>query len=101
MVQKPWCLLRAGAYLDKWVADNQAGTYGVPPTIPVLTDMVRCATVWGEDMAVEWRDYAPAPPVRIEVGPARKRNRVEPRAVCGDRPRGVIPGHAGVIVLET
>ena len=24
-----------------------------------------------------------------------------PRAVCGDRPRDVIPGHAGVIVLET
>ena len=22
-------------------------------------------------------------------------------AVCGDRPRDVIPGHAGVIVLET
>ena len=24
-----------------------------------------------------------------------------PCAVCGDRPRDVIPGHAGVIVLET
>ncbi len=76
------------------MADNQAGTYGPPhPTIPLLTDMVCCAPAWGEDMAVEWRDYAPAPPVRIEVGPARKRNRVKPQAVCesGDRPRDVIP----------
>ena len=79
------------------MADNQAGTYGAPPTIPLLTDRASCEPVWGEDMAVEWQDYAPAPPVRIEVGPARKRNRV----VCGDRPRDVIPGHAGVIVLET
>ena len=66
------------------MADNQAGTYGDPPTIPLLTDRASCAPEWGEDMAVEWKDYAPDPPVRIEVGPARKRNRVEPGAVCGD-----------------
>ena len=35
VVQKPWCLLRAGAYLDKWVADNQAGTYGGPSDHPI------------------------------------------------------------------
>ena len=34
-VQRPWCLLRAGAYLDKWVADNQAGTYGAPSDHPI------------------------------------------------------------------
>ena len=45
VVQKPWCLLRARAYLEKWVADNQAGTDGGPPTIPLLTDMVCCAPV--------------------------------------------------------
>ena len=43
VVQKPWSMLRAGAYLDKWVADNQAGTYGASPNIPLLTDMVCCA----------------------------------------------------------
>ena len=58
-VKKPWCLHRAGAYLEKWVADNQAGTYGDPPSIPLLTDMAQC-TVCGEDMTVEWRVYAPA-----------------------------------------
>ena len=91
-------MLRAGAYLEKWVADNQAGTYGAPPTIPLLTDRASCAPVWGEDMAVEWQDYAPAPPVRIEVGPAKKR-RVEPRTVCGDRPRDVIPQVPGADAL--
>ena len=98
VVQKPWCLLRAGAYLEKWVADNQAGTYGAPPTIPLLTDMFSCAPVWVEDMAVEGQDYAPAPPVRIEVGPAKKR-RVEPWTVCGDRPRDVIPQVPGAGAL--
>ena len=91
-------MLRAGAYLEKSVADNQAGTYGAPPTIPLLTDRASCAPVWGEDMAVEWQDYAPAPPVRIEVGPAKKR-RVEPRTVCGDRPRDVIPQVPGADAL--
>ena len=43
VVQKPWSMLRAGAYLEKWVADNEAGTYGAPPNIPLLTDMVCCA----------------------------------------------------------
>ena len=95
-VQKPWCLLRAGAYLEKWVADNEAGTYGAPPTIPLLTSMVSSEPVWAEDMAVEWQEYAPAPPVRIEVGPPKKRHRVEPQAVCGDRPRDVIPWLFGV-----
>ena len=71
VVQKPWSLLRAGHYLEKWVADNQAGTYGAPPTIPLLTTMRLCAPDWGEDMAVEWKDYAPAS-VRIQVGLARK-----------------------------
>ena len=82
------------------MADNQAGTFGAPPTIPLLTDKASCEPVWGQDMAVEWQDYAPAPPVRMEVGPAKKR-RVLPRTVCGDHPRDVIPGLAGVIVLET
>ena len=92
VVQTPWCLLRAGAYLDKWVADIKAGNYVATPPIPLHTDLVCCAPVGGEDMAVEWKDYAPDPPsVRIEFGPARKRNRVEPGAVCGDRPRDVIP----------
>ena len=90
VVQKPWSLLRAGHYLEKWVADNQAGTFGAPPTIPLLTAMRLCAPDWGEDMAVEWKDYAPAP-VRIQVGLARKRLGVEPGAVCGHRPRDVIP----------
>ena len=49
-------------------------------------------------MVVEWQDYAPAPPVRIEVGPAKKR-RVEPRTVCGDRPRDVIPQVPGADAL--
>jgi len=52
-------------------------------------------------MAVEWQEYAPVPPARIQVGPPKKRIRIEAQAVCGDRPRDVIPGHAGVIVLET
>ena len=105
VVPKKWCLGRAKAYLEKSVADNHAGTYGAHPTIPLLTVWVSCEPVWGEDMAVEWQGYAPAPPVRIEVGPPNKktmhRRRVEPGAVCGDRPRDVIAGHAGVIVLET
>ena len=91
VVQKPWCLLRAGAYLEKWVADNQAGTYGAPPTIPLLTSMVGSKPVWAEGMDVEWQEYAPVPPVRIQVGPPKKRIRVEPQAVCGDRLRDVIP----------
>ena len=98
-MQKPWCLLRAGAYLEKWVADNEAGTYGAPPAIPLLTSMVGSEPVWAEDMAVEWQAYAPAPPVRIEVGPPKKRNRVEPQAVCGDRPPDVIPQPAGAPAL--
>ena len=49
-------------------------------------------------MAVEWQDYTPAPPVRIEVGPAKKR-RVVPRTVCGDRPRDVIPQVPGADAL--
>ena len=61
--------------------------------------MVSSEPVWAEDMAVEWQEYAPAPPVRIEVGPARKRNRVEPQAVCGDRPLDVIPQPAGAPAL--
>ena len=80
VVQKPWSLLRAGRYLDKWVADNQAGTYGAPPTIPLLTTRPLCAPDWEEEMAVEWQNYAPAPP----VGSARQEK-------CGDRPRDVIP----------
>ena len=55
VVLKPWCLHRAGAYLQKWVADNQTGNGERPPTIPLLKDMVCCEPVWGEDMAVEWR----------------------------------------------
>ena len=35
VVQKPWCLLRAGDYLEKWVADNQAGNYGAPSDHPI------------------------------------------------------------------
>ena len=101
VVQKPWCLLRAGDHLEKRVADNQAGTYGAPPTIPLLTDKASCEPVCGEDMAVEWQDYAPAPPARIEVGPAKKRRggRVVPRIVCGDRPRDVIPQVPGADAL--
>eukprot|EP00974_Lingulodinium_polyedra_P004108 385742-Lingulodinium_polyedra.AAC.1 len=33
---------------------------------------------WAEEIAVEWRDYAPLPPVAIAIGPARKRPREEP-----------------------
>ena len=99
VVQKPWCLLRAGAYLEKWVADNQAGTYGAPPTIPLLTSMVGSEPVWGEDMAVEWQEYAPVPPAKIQVGPPKKRIRIEAQAVCGDRPRDVIPQPAGAPAL--
>ena len=103
VVQKKWCLGRAKAYLEKSVADNHAGTYGAHPTIPLLTEWVSCEPVRGEDMAVEWQDYAPAPLVRIEVWPPDKQakhcRRVEPRAVCGDRPRDVIPQVLGAEAL--
>ena len=48
VVQKPWCLLRAGAYLEKWVADNQAGTYGAPSDHPIAYGHGLLRTcVWG------------------------------------------------------
>ena len=54
-------------------------------------------------MAIEWQDCAPAPPVRMEVGPpnktSRHRRRVEPRTVCVDRPRDVIPQVPGADAL--
>ena len=64
VVKRPWCLIRAGAYLEKWVDDNEAGTYEDPPAIPLLTSsMVDSDPVWAqEDMAVEWREYAPSHP---------------------------------------
>ncbi len=74
VVKKPWCLFRAGDYLEKWVANNTAGTYGRPPDIPFLL-AEDSEPVWSEEMAVEWRDYAPAPPVRIAVEPDRKKAR--------------------------
>ena len=102
-MQKKWCLGRAKADLEKSVVDNHAGTYGAHPTIPLLTESVSCEPVRGEDMAVEWQDYAPAPLVRIEVGPPDKKakhcRRVEPRTVCGDRPRDVIPQVLGADAL--
>ena len=53
-----------------------------------------------EDMAVDWRECAPSPPVRIEVGPPKnKKHRVEPPAVSGDRPLDVIPQPAGAPAL--
>ena len=85
-VQKKWCLGRAKAYLEKSVADNHAGTYGAHPTIPLLTEWVSCEPVWGEDMAVEWQDYAPAPLVRIEVGPPDKKS----EALSSRRAKGCV-----------
>ena len=102
VVQKPWCLVRVGAYLEKWVADNQAGTYGFPPTIGLLTDAVCSEPTWGHDMAVEWRDYAPVAPVRIEVGPARKRAYIEPQpapALLEPADDAEEPVDAGALVL--
>ena len=62
VVQKKWCLGRAKAYQEKWVADNHAGTYRAAPTIPLLWVWLSCEpVVCGGDMAVEWQDYAPAP----------------------------------------
>ena len=34
--------------------------------------------MWDDVFVVEWRDYAPLPPVAITIGPARKRPREEP-----------------------
>ena len=74
VIKKPWCLLRAGAYLDEWVANNTAGTYGWPPHLGFLAD-APCEPSWASEMAVEWRDYAPAPPVRINIGPERNQKK--------------------------
>ena len=74
VIKKPWCLLRAGAYLDEWVANNTAGTYGWPPHLGFLAD-APCEPSWASEMAVEWRDYAPAPPVRINIGPERNKKK--------------------------
>ena len=60
-----------GGLPGTWVADNVAGTYGWPPHIGFLVDAV-CEPTWAEEMAVEWREYAPAPPVRIDIGPAKR-----------------------------
>ena len=73
-MKKPWCLLRAGAYLEQWVANNAAGTYGWPPDLGFLVNMMGEPS-WTSDMAVEWRDYAPQPPVRITIGPERNKKK--------------------------
>ena len=73
-MKKPWSFGRAGAYLEQWVANNAAGTYGWPPDLGFLVNMMGEPS-WASDMAVEWRDYAPAPPVRITIGPERNKKK--------------------------
>ena len=75
VIKKPWCLLRAGAYLDEWVANNTAGVYGWPPHLGFLADAPCEPPSWASEMAAEWRDYAPAPPVRINIGPERNQKK--------------------------
>ena len=58
-----------------WVADNEARKFPKPPAIPFLLEEPS-ESEWAEEIiAVEWRDYAPLPPVPITIGPARKRPR--------------------------
>ena len=73
-VKKLWGLLHVGAYLEEWVANNTAGTYGWPLHLGSLSD-VPCEPSWVSEMAVEWRDYVPGPPVRINIGPERNKKK--------------------------
>ena len=72
VVKSPWSLHRAGAYLLGWVADNEARKFAKPPAIPFLLGESPAVWHWAESIAVEWRDYAPLPPVAITIGPARR-----------------------------
>ena len=74
VIKKPWCLLRAGAYLDEWVTNTTAGTYGWPPHLGFVAD-APCEPSWASEMAVEWRGYVPGPPVRINIGPERNKKK--------------------------
>ena len=85
VVVRPWCLLRSGAYLTEWVANNQSKTYPSPPSIQSLVGAVSNGA-WADDMAVEWRDYAPAPPTLIGIGPDRKRKRAPSARPIGPEP---------------
>ena len=76
VVKSPWSLHRAGAYLLGWVADNEARKFAKPPAILFFRE--EPPAVWAEEIVVEWRDYAPLPPVAITIRPARKRPREEP-----------------------
>ena len=73
-MKKPWSFGRAGAYLQQWVANNATGTYGWPPDLGFLVNMMGEPS-WTLDMAVEWRDYAPQQPVRITIAPERNKKR--------------------------
>ncbi len=53
------------------MTNNTHGTYGWPPHLGFLAD-APCEPSWASEMAVEWQDYAPAPPVRINIGPERR-----------------------------
>ena len=56
------------------MANNTAGTYGWPLHLGSLSD-VPCEPSWASVMAVEWRDYVPGPPVRINIGPERNKKK--------------------------
>ena len=83
VIAQPWGLHRAGAYLEAWVSSNVAGAVRAPPKLDALPTLARLD--WSPGIAVEWRDYAPAPPVRIAVQPAPQK-RVQPAPKQGAQP---------------
>ena len=84
IIKKLWCLPHVGAYLEEWVANNTAGTYGRPLHLGSLSD-VPCEPSWVSEMAVEWRDYVLGLPVRINIGPERNN-----KNVCLAKPEDVM-----------
>ena len=93
VVLPPWRLQRAGDYLNKWVDDNRTGRILPAPRLSIFEANIRIP-VWGEEMAVEWQDYAPAPPARIEVKPA-KRPRAQKAVVLPDDVPEEVPEDEG------
>ena len=71
--------------MKEWVANNQNKTYPSPPSIQSFLGAMSNGA-WADDMAVEWRDYAPAPPTLIDIGPDRTRKRATSARPIGPEP---------------
>ena len=71
--------------MTEWVANSQSKTSPSPPSIQSLVGAVSNGA-WADGMALEWRDYAPAPPTLIDIGPDRTHTRAPSARPIGPEP---------------